>query len=67
VVGTPQGPLLITHWKMLLPTASPVIVVVALVGVVIVPVPLINVHKPVAGDSGVLPAITVLGVLLQIC
>lgn len=59
--------MLIAHWKMLLPTASPVIVVVALVGVVIVPVPEINVHRPVAGDSGVLPAITVLGVLLQIC
>ena len=53
-----QVPLLIVHLNTLSPAPILVILVVPLVALVIVPVPLIKVHKPVP-VTGVLPAINV--------
>ena len=50
-----HGPLLTDHRKMLSPTARPVICVVDEFGDTMVPVPLINVHVPVAGGIKLLP------------
>jgi hypothetical protein len=51
-----QVPLVIVHLNTLAPVPRPVTVVLGLVGAVIVPLPLTNVHKPVP-TLGVLPAI----------
>jgi len=56
VLGT-QGPLFIVQRYTWVPTGMFVIVVVGEAGTVMVPpAPLINVHVPVAGAAGVLPA-----------
>jgi len=51
-----QVPLEIVHWKTFVPVLSAVIPVVGDVGVIIVPPPDTNVHKPVP-TTGVLPVI----------
>ena len=48
-------PLLMVHIKVLVPTLKPVTVEVGELGVVMVPLPAIKVHKPVP-VTGVLPA-----------
>ncbi len=50
-----QDPLEIVHWNVFMPTLNPVTLEVAEVGVVIVPVPAMSVHKPVP-VTGVFPA-----------
>ena len=50
-----QTPLVIVHLKTFAPTPNPVTPDVGLPGVVIVPVPLTNVHNPVP-TVGVFPA-----------
>ena len=58
-----QLPLLIVHISVaLVPTGTPVIVVLNEVGDVIVAAPEVNVHKPVPGE-GLLPANTNVPVL----
>ena len=54
-VDAVQVPFEIVHWNTFVPTPKPVNPDVGLVGVVIVPVPETNVHKPVP-TTGVLPA-----------
>ena len=51
-----QGGLLVVQAKTFAPTPNPVIVVLFKVGVVIVPLPETNVHKPVP-IAGLFPAI----------
>ena len=51
-----QGGFEIVHLKVFAPTPKPVIVVLFNVGVVIVPLPPIKVHKPVP-TTGAFPAI----------
>ncbi len=46
---------MIVHWKVFVPTLNPVTPDVGEVGVVIVPLPAIKVHKPVPIE-GVFPA-----------
>jgi len=55
--------LLTVHWKTFAPMPNPVTVVLAEVDEVMVPVPLTKVHRPVAGNIGVLPdSVALLGV-----
>ena len=55
VLDDAQGALLIVHSNTFAPTPNPVTVVFGFPGVVIVPLPLTNVHTPVPTD-GVFPA-----------
>ena len=59
-----QGKLEISHWKIFVPKPNPVIVVLGSVGLVIVPLPETNVHKPVP-TVGVLAVIAVVGDEIQ--
>lgn len=56
-----QTPFDVSHSKIFVPNAKPVIVVFANVGVVMVAPPEIKVHEPVP-IAGVLPAMIVFGV-----
>ena len=55
-VEGPHGPLLTVHWKVLAPMPNPVIEVTGEFGETMVPLPLTNVHTPVAGKITLLPA-----------
>lgn len=59
-IGLAQAPLLIVQRKTFGPTPKPVTPLVGDEAVVIDPLPLINVHVPVLGAVGVLPASDVL-------
>ena len=59
-----QGKFEISHWKIFVPTASPVMFVVGENGLVIVPLPETNVHKPVP-TVGVFAVIAVVGEEIQ--
>jgi hypothetical protein len=56
LIGLAHGPLVIVQRNTFAPTPSAVTVVVGEEAVVIVPLPLINVHVPVEGAVGALPA-----------
>lgn len=62
----PQGPFVTVHWKVFVPTGSPVMEVVGEVGAVIVPPPLTNVHVPLAGVGAALAFIVTLLAGVQI-
>jgi hypothetical protein len=59
-----QGTLPMVHWKIFVPKPNPVIVVFGEVGLVIVPLPKTNVHKPVP-TVGVLADIKAFGLVIQ--
>ena len=61
----PQAPPAIVHLNIFTPSAKPVTLLVARVGVVITPVPETSDHVPTP-LVGVLPANTVVGLLIQI-
>src|SRR5690606_34134391 len=50
-----QGPFITVHWNTFTPKPMSVIVVDGALGDVMVPLPLITVHPPVAGAIGVVP------------
>lgn len=53
--GKLHGPLVTVHWNTFTPTPMSVMVVEGLFGEVMVPLPPITVHWPVAGATGVVP------------